>query len=189
MEIGRTFDRYEDGAGGPRVAAIGHALWRQRFGGNSGLVGGQISLEQHDYSVVGILASGFRMDPPADLWLPLRADESEVDHMSRVRVADLMGAGSTLETVQDAVAGTLGPFMGRYPDASAGGDACARDEQPRRNALVGSYGVWGCGCGTGRRRHGGELCAIRARHARGPGRSPARFVNTKKPYKLGVRQR
>ena len=117
MEVGRTFDRWEDGAGGARVAVISHALWHARFHDDPGLVGGRISLEQHDYRVVGILAAGFHMDPPADLWLPLRADESDGDHMSRVRVAGRMRPGFTLAKVQDAVAATLDPFMLRYREA------------------------------------------------------------------------
>ena len=116
-EVGRTFDSREDGAGGPRVAVISHALWRQRFGGNPALVGGRISIEQHDYLVIGVLAPGFHTDPPADLWLPLKADESERDHMSRVRVAGRLLPGVTLEKAQDAVAATIGPFIGRYRDA------------------------------------------------------------------------
>src|ERR1017187_8192005 len=86
VEVGRTFDAREDGAGGPRVAVISDALWRHRFGSKPGLVGSRISLERRDCLVIGILAAGFRMDPPADLWLPLKADESAHDHMSRVRV-------------------------------------------------------------------------------------------------------
>ena len=117
VERGRTFDSREDGAGGPRVAVISHALWRQRFGGNPGLLGGRISIEQHDYLVIGVLAEGFRMDPPADLWLPLKADESERDHTSRVRVVGRLLPGVTLEMAQGAVAATIGPFTGRYRDA------------------------------------------------------------------------
>ena len=96
---------------------ISHALWRWRFGSDPGLVGSRISLEQRDYRVIGILAAGFHMDPPADLWLPLRADESDLDHMSRVRVAGRLLPWVTLAKAQDAVAATKGPFTGRYHDA------------------------------------------------------------------------
>jgi len=117
VEVGRTFDSREDGAGGPRVAVISHALWRQRFGGNPAVAGGRISIEQRDYLVIGILAPGFHMDPPADLWLPLKADEFDGDHMSRVRVAGRLRSGITLEQAQDNVAFTKGQFTGRYRDA------------------------------------------------------------------------
>jgi predicted permease len=117
MEAGRTFEPREDAAGGPRVAVISHALWRQRFGANLALVSGRISIEQRDYRVIGVLAPGFHMDPPADLWLPLKADEFDRDHMSRVRVAGRLRPGVPLEQAQDNVAATKGPFVGRYHDA------------------------------------------------------------------------
>ncbi|HUB79845.1 MAG TPA: ABC transporter permease [Bryobacteraceae bacterium] len=111
VEVGRTFDSYEDSAGGPRVAIVSHALWSQRFGGNPGLAGSHISIEQRDYLVIGVLAAGFHQDPPADLWLPLRADESYDDHMSRVRVVGRLREGITLASAKRDVAGTLGWFV------------------------------------------------------------------------------
>jgi putative ABC transport system permease protein len=117
VEAGRTFDVLEDSAGAARVAVISHALWRERFGGHPGLVGGRISIEQRDYQVIGILAPGFQSDPPASIWLPLRADESAEDHMSRVRVVGRLRQGVTLENAQGAVADSMGAFLGRYHDA------------------------------------------------------------------------
>jgi len=111
VEVGRTFDVREDSPGGPRVAVVSHALWRQRFGGDAGLVGSRISLEQRDCLVVGVLAPGFRPDPPADLWLPLRAEESYADHMSRVRVTGRLRPGTTLASARLDVAGTLSWFL------------------------------------------------------------------------------
>ena len=117
VEVGRTFDLLEDGAGAERVVVISHALWRERFGGNPRLVGGRISIEQRDYQVIGILAPEFHPDPPASIWLPLRAGESAEDHMSRVRVVGRLRLGVTNESAQKAVAATIAPFIGRYHDA------------------------------------------------------------------------
>jgi putative ABC transport system permease protein len=117
VEAGRTFDETEDDAGGARVAVISHALWHERFRQDPRLVGSRISLEQRDYRVIGVLAAGFRMDPPADLWLPLRAGESARDHMSRVRVAARLLPLVTLAGAQDAVEATKQQFVFRYRDA------------------------------------------------------------------------
>jgi len=136
VEVGRTFDAREDGAGGPRVAVISDALWRHRFGSKPGLVGSRISLEQRDCLVIGILAPGFRMDPPADLWLPLKADESARDHMSRVRVVGRLRPGVTLEKAQEGIAATIGAFTNQNSEAPL-----LLDEGftaiPLRDALVG----------------------------------------------------
>jgi putative ABC transport system permease protein len=116
-EMGRTFDRQEDSAAGQRVAVISHVLWARRFGANRTLVGRTISLEQRDYRVIGVLADSYRSDPPADLWLPLRADEFDRDHMSRVRVTGRLRRGLSLDTARNSIAATLTPFLHRYPDA------------------------------------------------------------------------
>lgn len=70
-----------------------NGLWRRRFGGDPRLVGRTISLEYEPYKVIGVLAPGFTMDPPADIWLPLQADSSTTDQASHVRVAGRPHAG------------------------------------------------------------------------------------------------
>jgi len=136
METGRTFDRLEDRGGGPHVAVISHALWHGRFGADPKLVGRNISIEQHDYRVIGVITPGFHMDPPADLWLPLRAEESAGDNMSRVRVVGRMRPGISLKTAQYNVDATGFLFRRRYPDAPM-----LHGEQftaiPLRDAVVG----------------------------------------------------
>ena len=117
VEAGRTFDHNEDAAGAARVAVVSHALWHERFHDDRGLVGGHISIDQQDYRIVGVLAPGFRMDPPADLWLALRAEESDTDHMSRVRVVGRLRPGVTLQTARYNLDATLPLFLYRYPDA------------------------------------------------------------------------
>lgn len=117
IEEGRTFNTLEDAAGGARVAVISHALWQGRFGGDPRLLGGTISLEQRDYRVIGVIAPGFEMDPPADLWLPLKADEWAGDHMSRVRVVGRLLPRIALDKAQDAVAATKVPFSLHHRDA------------------------------------------------------------------------
>jgi len=57
------------------------------------------------------------MDPPADLWLPLKADESARDHMSRLRVVGRLRPGISLANAQEAIAATIGPFTQQNSDA------------------------------------------------------------------------
>ena len=117
VEEGRTFQPEEDAAGGQRVLVISHQLWKTRFHGDPWLLGHTISVEQRDYRVVGVLADGFHSDPPADVWLPLRAEESASDHMSRVRVAARMRPGITLTTAQAKVDSTRTYFQLRHREA------------------------------------------------------------------------
>jgi hypothetical protein len=72
--VGLTFDANDDRPGSPRVAVIGDALWRRRFGADWNLAGKTIAFEDRAYDVIGVIRPGFATDPPADMWLPLQAE-------------------------------------------------------------------------------------------------------------------
>ena len=72
--LGRDFIAEEDIRGSARVAILGHALWRSRFGGDSTIVGRSITLDGTPFMVVGVMAAGFAdlLDPRAQLYTTLR---------------------------------------------------------------------------------------------------------------------
>jgi putative ABC transport system permease protein len=115
IAMGRGFSTADDRPGGPHVAIISDALWMRRFGADPGIIGRVIPLDYESYQVIGILAPGFRMDPPPDIWLPLQADPSTSGHLGRVRVAARLKPGMTLDDAQRDVAETAGPFGQKYP--------------------------------------------------------------------------
>ena len=54
-----------------RVAILSHAFWMRRFGGDAGMVGRSVRLNEQPYTVVGVLRPGFNGGTDhADLWLP-----------------------------------------------------------------------------------------------------------------------
>ena len=69
---GRTFEEGEDAIGRNRVVVLGHAVWRQRFGGDAAVVGRTIMLNGIPHQVVGVLPPGvaFPQGEP-QLFLPL----------------------------------------------------------------------------------------------------------------------
>jgi putative ABC transport system permease protein len=52
--IGRVFVDGEDGPGAARVAVLGHAFWRRRFGGDRTIVGRGIVLNDETFTVIGV---------------------------------------------------------------------------------------------------------------------------------------
>jgi len=52
---GRTFENGEDAVGRNRLVVLGHAIWRQRFGADAGVVGRRIALNGIPYQVIGVL--------------------------------------------------------------------------------------------------------------------------------------
>jgi predicted permease len=71
--VGRTFRPDEDAV--PQrnaVTVISDGLWKRRFGGDAGIVGRTIALNDRAFTVVGVTPPWFRgMDDSTDLWVPL----------------------------------------------------------------------------------------------------------------------
>src|SRR5215468_4227708 len=72
---GRAFMPDEDKTPGTHpVVVLSPALWQRSFGGDPSLVGKTISLNRHDFTVVGIAPEGFTgtdLGPGPDLWVPM----------------------------------------------------------------------------------------------------------------------
>jgi putative ABC transport system permease protein len=73
--LGRTFLAEEDRLPGTRVAVLSHGLWQRRFGADPAVLGRSVRLDQHDYTVVGVLpeGSGRLYSDDAELWVPFSA--------------------------------------------------------------------------------------------------------------------
>src|SRR5215510_1829665 len=72
---GRAFLPDEDKTPGTHpVVVLSHGLWQRSFGGDPNLVGKTISLNRHDYSVVGVAPEGFTgtdLGQGPDLYVPM----------------------------------------------------------------------------------------------------------------------
>jgi putative ABC transport system permease protein len=69
--LGRTLRPEDDRRGAARVVVLGYALWRDRFGGDPGIVGRAITLDREPFTVVGVMPAGFAYPKGAQLWTPL----------------------------------------------------------------------------------------------------------------------
>ena len=69
--LGRVFTEDEDNKG-VRVVVISHGLWQRRFGGASDIVGRQMSLNDEQYKVIGVMPRNFHFMPSReiDMWMP-----------------------------------------------------------------------------------------------------------------------
>src|ERR1039458_4634996 len=92
---GRTFLAQEDQPGGPKAALVSSTLWQNRFGSDPSLVGKPIILGGDPYTVVGILPSNFRPDPPADVFIPLQADPNSTNQGHYLMAAGRLKPGVT----------------------------------------------------------------------------------------------
>ena len=107
--LGRTLV-VDDEATNARVAVIGYALWKRRFGGQPQIVGTAVVLNGAAYTVVGVLPSGFLFPfryAEIAVPLPLRDDPRRADRganflrvVARLKPAvSFTEAKATLDTI------------------------------------------------------------------------------------------
>jgi predicted permease len=69
---GRFFRAEEDRAGGAPVIVLGYSLWQRLFAGNDAVVGEQLVLDEHPFTIVGVAPRNFRLDgEDPDIYVPL----------------------------------------------------------------------------------------------------------------------
>jgi predicted permease len=74
-ELGRIFYRGEDAAGQDNYVVLSHALWQQRFGSDTSIIGRAIEIEGVSRQVLGVMPADFRFpSPKTQIWLPLHND-------------------------------------------------------------------------------------------------------------------
>src|SRR5262245_338483 len=77
--IGRTFRAGEDIPGAERVTVLTYGFWQRKFGGNVGIIGQSLTINNTGYTVVGVLPASFQFAlRPADLWLPYQPTENQL---------------------------------------------------------------------------------------------------------------
>lgn len=78
--LGRDFRRSDEGPHASRVVIISDELWRQRFRGDSAVIGQGVKLDGNNYTVVGVMPPGFDdvLSPSAELWTPDEYDSSQI---------------------------------------------------------------------------------------------------------------
>ena len=102
--LGRSFSADDERQGQNQVAVIGYGLWQRRFGGDRGLIGRQITLDNRSYSVIGVMPREFEFPiqtERVELWTPL----SLPDDMSQLRGAhylDVVGRIKPHESLTQA---------------------------------------------------------------------------------------
>lgn len=134
---GRTFTADEAEPGGPAVALISHGLWRQRFGGDAGVIGGTMTLDDTEFTVVGVMPPDFDYpDSETQVWYPLRftAEDRDVRHSHRWNVLGRLGTEAGIERAQADMDALARSIAAEHPQHMAGWGV---NVVPLRGDLVG----------------------------------------------------
>jgi predicted permease len=136
--LGRNFAREEDTPNGPKAAILGHGLWQSRFGGDAGVLGRTITLNQQSYAVVGILPAHFQYPEPFQLWTPLALGETGAggggtfakygEGMFLLKAIARLKPGVALEQAQTELQAIAQRIQEGGPTATPGGNPGPRGE-------------------------------------------------------------
>jgi predicted permease len=79
---GRLFDASETQPGRARVAVLSYYFWKQHFGADSAILGRKIEINQHSYTVIGVLPETVAYPSTADVFLPFAPSAAQLSNRS-----------------------------------------------------------------------------------------------------------
>jgi putative ABC transport system permease protein len=134
---GRTFSTDADRPGALREVILSHHFWKNRLGGQPGIVGQSLTLDGQPATVVGVLAPDIEIGNLADVdvWTPieLRADGSRLER--RLRVTGRLRPGVTVAQASAEVREISNRMADAHRDTNAGWTARVA---PTREAMTGT---------------------------------------------------
>ncbi len=115
---GRAFAPDDEKNGGTSVI-LSYALWQQRFGGRSDVVGQTIQIDGKSCTVVGVAPRGLTMPMAADVWRPLVFTPHQIDPSQRgaqwIQVLARLGDGVSPQQAQAEIDSVAARLATAYP--------------------------------------------------------------------------
>jgi hypothetical protein len=125
--LGRTFTA-EDVEGAGRLAVLGHALWRSRFGADPSIVGRTIRLNDRSVLVTGVMPPRVEFPDRSEVWVSARGDWQLEGAAAKPIVVARLSPGTTVSQALDDLIRTVDELGRAWLD---------RRVIPPREALVG----------------------------------------------------
>ena len=139
----------EQRAAASPVVVLSYRLWQRRFGGDAGVIGKTITLDAHDFTVVGVASQGFdgtKVGAPRDVWVPIltlrttdpaRARLFAQRRASWLEVFGRLGPGVTIDQARAELSNIAERLQRSYPQTNAKAGAgveqdLGRDTDTRR---------------------------------------------------------
>ena len=120
--LGRDFSAAEGQPGAEPVVMLSHALWRERFGADLGVLGRVLELNGERRTVVGVMPEGFWFfSPGVQLWFPLVLDPAALSRGERsLLVVGRLADGGTAAAAQSEMAEVSRQLAAEHPETNAG---------------------------------------------------------------------
>ncbi|MGH9853442.1 MAG: ABC transporter permease, partial [Blastocatellia bacterium] len=141
--LGRNFLPEEDRPGGNvRVALLAHGFWQRRFGGDPGIVGKTLTINDNPFTVVGVLPASFTWGR-SELFAPLAPNPASSRGDHRLTVIGRLKPGVTWERALADLNAIAQQLAQQYPESNKGWSVTGQKfydwivpEQSRRALLV-----------------------------------------------------
>lgn len=119
--LGRIIERGDDdpSAVGNRAVVLSYGFWRREFGGDRGVVGRVVRIEDEPSVVVGVMEPGFQLpDGQVDVWVPLYLDPNAPAINSHwMSAIGRLREGATISAAQTQLDGITRRFPELFPHA------------------------------------------------------------------------
>ncbi|HEY6301742.1 MAG TPA: ABC transporter permease [Terriglobales bacterium] len=115
---GHGFIAEEDGPAGRRVVVLSDGFWNRHFGGDPGIIGGNITLDGAPYEVVGITVPGAQTEAqaPPDLWIPLQIDPNSNSQVEYFLALARLKPGVTLSMARAQLQISAEEYRRKFPN-------------------------------------------------------------------------
>ncbi len=119
--LGRNLRADDDKANTTRVAVLSYGLWQRHFGGDTAVLGQDVTINGEITKIVGVMPDGWGYPETADIWLPLRADLTE-PHRGNFAYSGhaMLKPGVTLEQARAEFAAISAALAKEFPTTNEG---------------------------------------------------------------------
>ena len=109
--LGRTFTPQEDQAGSDKVIVLTHRFWTRRFGGDPGVIGQTLQLNDQTYAVIGVLPPRSLLWEEAEFAIPftLAPGEANQRRANWLKVMGRLKPGVSVEQAHVAMNALAAP--------------------------------------------------------------------------------
>ena len=121
-QLGRVFTAAEDQPGAQGVVVLSHRLWQRRLGGDPGILGKTLTLNDEVHTVVGVMPARFKFPENDDeLWVPIALTAQEAANRNRhyLQVVARLKPGVTLAQAQSEMTTIGARLQQQYPESNA----------------------------------------------------------------------
>ncbi len=133
--LGRMFTADEELRGGPRVALLGHHIWKEWFNSATDIIGRNLTLDSETYEIIGVLPATAVLPTRSAVWVPFLSKPKQYGGMAIGRLKPGV-------TPQQAAADLLPIHRARIPEAKEN-EVTSPLVQPVLDRYVGSAKVIG----------------------------------------------